>query len=261
MLTNFFISVLVRLQLGAAWLAAVEVENLVKLFGSVKALDGLSFKVYEGEVYGLIGPNGAGKTTTLRILATLLLPTKGSVRVFGLDVVSQASEVRRVIAYLAEDAGAYRNLTGYEYLSIIARIYFKSKQDAEEAVEWAAKASGLGERIHDKVKTYSKGMKRRLQVARVFMVNPKLAILDEPTAGLDVIHANYIRRLIRDQARKHGTTAVMSSHNMLEVEYVCDRVSLIDRGRIVAEGSPGELKTLWDASNLEEVFVKVVGVG
>jgi len=242
-------------------LVAVDVQNLVKVFGSFKALDGLSFQVEEGEVYGLIGPNGAGKTTTLRILATLLLPTSGVVKVFGYDVVSEASKVRRIIAYLAEEAGAYRNLTGREYLSIIARIYFGSKEEAYKAVEWAVKASGLGDKIRDKVKTYSKGMKRRLQVARVFMVRPRLAILDEPTAGLDVIHANYIRRLIRDYAREYGTTVVLSSHNMLEVEYICDRVALIDRGRIVAEGTPDELKSVWSASNLEEVFVKVVGSG
>ena len=242
-------------------MAAVEVQNLVKVFGSFKALDGLSFQVEEGEVYGLIGPNGAGKTTTLRILATLLLPTSGLVKVFGYDVVSEASKVRRIIAYLAEEAGAYRNLTGREYLSIIARIYFGSKEEAYKAVEWAVEASGLGDKIRDKVKTYSRGMKRRLQVARVFMVRPRLAILDEPTAGLDVIHANYIRRLIRDYARKYGTTVVLSSHNMLEVEYICDRVALIDRGRIVAEGTPDDLKSVWNASNLEEVFVKVVGSG
>jgi len=241
-------------------LFAVDIQNLVKLFGSVKALDGISFQVEEGEVYGLIGPNGAGKTTMLRILATLLLPTKGSAKVFGLDVVSQASEVRRIIAYLAEEAGAYRNLSGYEYLWIMAKIYFKSRQEAREAVDLAVEASGLGERVHDKVKTYSKGMKRRLQVARVFMAKPRLAILDEPTAGLDVIHANHIRRLVRDYTKEHNTTVIMSSHNMLEVEYICDRVALIDKGKMVAEGSPKELKTMWEASNLEEVFVKVVGV-
>jgi len=241
-------------------LAAVEAKNLVKLFGSVKALDELSFQVEEGEAYGLIGPNGAGKTTTLRILATLLIPTNGVAKIFGFDVVSQAPEVRRIIAYLAEEAGAYRNLTGYEYLSIIARIYFNSRQKAREAVDWASEASGLGDRIQDKVKTYSKGMKRRLQVVRVFMVRPRLAILDEPTAGLDVIHANYIRRLIRDYVRRHGTTVILSSHNMLEVEYICDRVALINKGRIIAEGSPKDLKAMWEASNLEEVFVKVVGV-
>ncbi len=241
-------------------LAAVEAKNLVKLFGSVKALDELSFQVEEGEVYGLIGPNGAGKTTTLRILATLLIPTNGVAKIFGFDVVSQAPEVRRIVAYLAEEAGAYRNLTGYEYLSIIARIYFNSRQKAREAVDWASEASGLGDRIQDKVKTYSKGMKRRLQVVRVFMVRPRLAILDEPTAGLDVIHANYIRRLIRDYVRRHGTTVILSSHNMLEVEYICDRVALINKGRIIAEGSPKDLKAMWEASNLEEVFVKVVGV-
>jgi ABC-2 type transport system ATP-binding protein len=240
---------------------AVDVRNLVKLFGSSKALDDLSFQVREGEVFGLIGPNGAGKTTALRILATLLLPTRGSVKIFGYDVISQATDVRRIIGYLAEDAGAYRNLSGLEYLSIMARVYFRSKNEALEAVNRAVDISGLGDKIHDKIKTYSKGMKRRLQIARVFMLKPKLAILDEPTAGLDVVHASYIRKLIKDYASKYGITVIMSSHNMFEVEYVCDRVALINKGRIVAEGTPDQLKTFWNASNLEEVFIKVVDIG
>jgi ABC-2 type transport system ATP-binding protein len=240
---------------------AVDVRNLVKFFGSFKALDGLSFQVKRGEVFGLIGPNGAGKTTALRILATLLLPTEGSVKVFGYDVISQAADVRRIMSYLAEDAGAYRNLSGLEYLSIMARIYFHSRDEALEAVDRAVDISGLSGKIRDKIKTYSKGMKRRLQIARVFMLKPKLAILDEPTAGLDVVHASYIRKLIKDYANKYTVTVIMSSHNMLEVEYVCDRIALINKGRIVAEGTPDQLKTFWNASNLEEVFIKVVDIG
>lgn len=239
---------------------AVDVRGLVKYFGPFKALDGISFQVKEGEVFGLIGPNGAGKTTALRIIATLLLPTEGSVRIFGYDVVSQAAIVRRMIGYLAEDAGAYRNLSGFEYLSVIARIYFKSKDEALKAVNTAVELSGLGDKIHSKIKTYSKGMKRRLQIARVFMLKPKLAILDEPTAGLDVVHASHIRRLIKEYADRYNVTVVMSSHNMLEVEYVCSRVALINKGRIVAEGTPDQLKTSWNVSNLEEVFIKVVNI-
>jgi len=131
----------------------VEVKGLVKQFGGLTALNGVSFSVDEGEIFGLIGPNGAGKTTTLRILATLLLPTSGYVSILGYDVVKEASKVRELSSYLAEDAGTYRNLTGYEYLSIVARIYFKSKRDAEEAVEEAARIYGLGDRIMDKIKT------------------------------------------------------------------------------------------------------------
>ena len=238
---------------------AVVVENLVKEFGKVRALDGVSFTVEEGEVFGLIGPNGAGKTTTLRILATLLVRTRGVVKIFGYDVVREAGKVRKIISYLPEEAGAYRNLSGYEYLNIVARLYFESKRDVEEAVEEAVKISGLGDRVHDKVKHYSKGMKRRLQIARVFMVKPKLAILDEPTAGLDVSHALYVRKLVRDYAREHGMTVILSSHNMLEVEHVCYRIALIYKGVIFESGEPEQLMEKYGAENLEEVFVRVVG--
>ncbi|MCD6464804.1 ABC transporter ATP-binding protein [Candidatus Bathyarchaeota archaeon] len=235
----------------------VEVRNLVKRFGNFVALKGVSFSVGEGEIFGLIGPNGAGKTTTLRILATLLLPTAGYVRVLGYDVVREASKIRSLISYLAEDAGTYRNLTGYEYLSIVAKIYFKSKIDVEEAVEEAVKISGLGERIMDKMKTYSKGMKRRIQIARVLMTKPKLAILDEPTAGLDVFHAQYVRKLIREHVSE-GRSIVLSSHNMLEVEHLCSRIAFIHHGQIIAEGEPQALKTKYEASNLEDVFMEVL---
>ncbi|RLG86020.1 MAG: multidrug ABC transporter ATP-binding protein [Thermoprotei archaeon] len=239
---------------------AVEVKELVKVYpGGVAAVRGLSFVVEEGEIYGLIGPNGAGKTTTLRIIATLLKPTSGSVRVFGLDVVREAPRVRRIISYLPEEAGAYRNLTGYEYLSFMARLYAASRRDAEEMVEEAIRISGLGDRIHDKVKTYSKGMKRRLLLARTLMVRPRLAILDEPTSGLDVIHALHVRRVIRDYARSHGVTVLLSSHNMLEVEYLCSRVGIVHQGRLVAEGEPRRLIEEHGVGNLEEVFAKVVG--
>ena len=236
---------------------AIEVKNLVKYFGNLLALKNVTFSVDEGEIFGLIGPNGAGKTTTLRILATLLLPTSGYVRVLGYDVIREASKIRSLISYLAEDAGIYRNLTGYEYLSIVARIYFESKTDAEEAVEEAVKLSGLGERITDKMKTYSKGMKRRIQIARVFMTKPKLAILDEPTAGLDVFHAQYVRKIIKEYTSE-GRSVILSSHNMLEVEHLCSRLALIHHGQIMALGEPQALKNKYGAPNLEDVFMKVV---
>ncbi|MBE0511785.1 ABC transporter ATP-binding protein [Candidatus Bathyarchaeota archaeon] len=238
---------------------AVEVNELVKVFGEVRALDGLSFQIRKGEIYGLIGPNGAGKTTALRITSTLLLPTSGTVKVFGHDVIDEASEVRRLITYLPEEAGAYKNLSGYEYLEFMAKFTAKNKETVKETVEVAAKISGLEERLKDKVKTYSKGMKRRLLVARALMTKPGLSVLDEPTSGLDVLHSVHVRGIIKQYVEKQGVTVLLSSHNMLEVEHLCDRVALINKGKIVAEGTPVELKDKYDAPNIEEVFAKVVG--
>ena len=237
----------------------VEAKNVVKDFGSVRALDGLSFKITKGEIFGLIGLNGAGKTTALRIVSTLLLPTSGTVTVFGRDVVEEASEVRNLLSYLPEEAGAYKNLSGLEYLRFMANFRTKNKAELQELVEAAAEISGLESRLKDKVKGYSKGMKRRLLVARALMTKPKLAILDEPNSGLDVLHSVHVRTLIKRYAKEYDVTVLLSSHNMLEVEYLCDRVALVDKGKIVVEGSPDQLKSKYDAVNLEEVFGEVVG--
>jgi len=240
--------------------STVEALDVVKVFGDIRALDGLSFSVKPTEIFGLIGPNGAGKTTALRVVSTLLLPTSGTVKIFGLDVVQQAAEVRKIISYLPEEAGAYRNLSGWEYLEFMARFNTKDKNETREMAREAAEITGLGERLKDKTKVYSKGMKRRLLVARALMNKPKLAILDEPTSGLDVLHAYHVREIIKRYVKEHGVTVLISSHNMLEVEHLCDRVVLINMGKIVAEGKPQELKEKFGSANLEEVFAKVVGL-
>lgn len=239
---------------------AIEASDVVKVFGGIRALDGLSFKVEPGEVYGLIGPNGAGKTTALRIVSTLLTPTSGTVKVFGHEIVNEAEEVRKIISYLPEEAGAYKYLSGLEYLEFMSKFYASSNDEAQRMVKEAAEISGLGERLKDKTKTYSKGMKRRLLIARALMVKPKLAILDEPTSGLDVIHAFHVREVIKKYAKEHGITVLLSSHNMLEVEHLCGRVALINKGKMMAEGEPEELKEKYESQNLEEVFAKVVKI-
>jgi len=239
---------------------AVEAKNVVKIFGNVKALDDLNFGVKKGEIFGLIGPNGAGKTTALRIVSTLILPTSGTVKVFGHDIVKDASEIRKLISYLPEEAGAYRNLSGFEYLQFMAKFNAHDDEMLRSMVNEAAQISGLGERLRERVKTYSKGMKRRLLVARALMTKPKLAVLDEPTSGLDVLHAYHVREVIKQYVKKHHVTVLLSSHNMLEVEHLCERVALINKGKIVAEGSPDELKAKFDVANLEEAFAKVVGL-
>ena len=238
---------------------AVDAKSLVKQFGNIRALDELSFQIKPGEIYGLIGPNGAGKTTTLRIICTLLLPTSGSIRVFDLDPVTQANQVRKIISYLPEEAGAYPNLSGNEYLEFMAKFNTKNQKELRETIKEAAKISGLGERLRDKAKTYSKGMKRRLLVARALMTRPKLAVLDEPASGLDVLHAYHVREIIKSYVKDHEVTVLLSSHNMLEVEYLCDRVALLNKGKLVVEGKPAELKQRYKSENLEEVFAKVVG--
>ncbi|MFP3879377.1 MAG: ABC transporter ATP-binding protein [Dehalococcoidia bacterium] len=235
---------------------AVEVRELVKDYGKFRAIDGISFEVNEGEIFGLIGPNGAGKTTALRVVATLLQITAGSVSVFGYQLPQEAGEVRKIISYLPEEAGAYKNLTGREYLNFIAK-FFSEGEEFENMVRRGFEISDLGERIDDKVDTYSKGMARRLLVGRALMVNPRLAILDEPTSGLDVVNAQEVRKIINDSVAG-GVVVLLSSHNMLEVELLCHRIALIDNGRIVAGGTAAELKREYDARNIEEAFVRAI---
>ena len=237
---------------------ALEVADLEKRYGAVTAVDGMSFHVDKGEVFGLIGPNGAGKTTTLRIVSTLILPSSGKAVILGHDVVREPDAVRPLISYLAEDAGTYRNLTGYEYLDIVSRLYFDSAEKSRIARDKAIEVSGLNGRIRDRMRTYSKGMKRRLQIARALMTEPKLAVLDEPTYGLDVVQSYRVRQMIMDFARNSGVAVLLSSHNMLEVEYLCDRVALVFGGKILETGRVRELVEDHGASNLEEVFMKVV---
>jgi len=236
--------------------SAVQATGLAKKFGNIQALYDVTFNIKEGEVYGLIGPNGAGKTTALRIFSTLILPTSGSATVFGLDVVKQSDQVRQILSYLPEEAGAYRNLSGQEYLQFMAKF---SGANTKQALAEAADICGLGDRLKDRAKTYSKGMKRRLLLARALMTKPKLAILDEPTSGLDVLHAYHIRQIIKRYVKQNGVTVLLSSHNMLEVEFLCDRVALVNKGRIVLEGRPADLKAQHGSLNLEEVFAKAVG--
>jgi len=236
---------------------AIEVKNLMKNYGNLRAIKGISFQEDVGEIFGLIGPNAAGKTTALRVISTLLTVTSGSIKIFGYDVTKQADKVRECISYLPEEAGAYKNLSGKDYLEFMAEFYSKNISEKVNITKKGVEIAQLGKRIKDKVSTYSKGMTRRLLLARALMIEPRLAILDEPTSGLDVINSQEIRKLIKSFA-KNGTTVLLSSHNMLEVDFLCDRISLIDEGLILETGSPQELKDKYQVQNIEEVFMEVV---
>lgn len=235
----------------------VTVEKLVKNYGSTKAVDRISFEVNAGEIFSLIGPNGAGKSTTLRMLATLLSPSGGQAKINGHNLTKEAHLVRQVISYLPEEAGAYKNLTGRQYLEFMAALFEYDKASYQKAIEFGTEVCGLGKRLQDKISTYSKGMTRKLLIARTVMTRPKLAILDEPTSGLDVVNAFEVRSIIKNLAQQ-GMAVLLSSHNMLEIEFLSDRVGLIDQGRILAIGTAPSLKKKYNAKNLEEVFVEIV---
>ncbi len=239
-------------------MSAIEVRDLWRSFGNKVVLKGVSFDVDEGEIFGLIGPNGAGKTTTLRIISTILKPDKGRVVVWGVDVVKEPAKARKIISYLPEESDVYLRLTGYENLKFFAMLYSKNNKEIEEMIEEGIRIADLGEAINRLTKTYSKGMRRRLALARTLMVKPKLAILDEPTSGLDVYSSINVRKVIKEFVKKTGSTVILSSHNMLEVEYLCDRVAFIADGKIISVGTPDELKETYGAENLEEAFVKAV---
>jgi ABC-2 type transport system ATP-binding protein len=231
----------------------LRVENLRKTYGSLEAVKGVSFKVDEGEIFALIGPNGAGKTTTLRIVATLLSLSGGEVTLAGYDLRKHPEKIRENISYLPEEAGAYKNLKGLEYLKFMAKFYADTPGQAEEIVKRAEGIADMGSRLGEKVGTYSKGMVRKLLLARALMTKPALAILDEPTSGLDVINSLEVREIIKKYARE-GISVLLSSHNMLEIEFLSDRVALIDKGLILDAGTSQGLKDKYQAPNLEVVF-------
>ncbi|KKR06101.1 MAG: ABC-type sodium efflux pump system, ATPase component [candidate division WS6 bacterium GW2011_GWF2_39_15] len=229
------------------------VTDLTKKYKDFKAVNSISFSIPKGEIFALIGPNGAGKSTTLKIIATILQPTSGKITLENKDFKNMRDDVRKMITYLPEEAGAYKNMKGIDYLNFMAQLYSTSKAEATEAIKFARELSDLGNKLRDKISTYSKGMTRKLLLARALMSKPKLAILDEPTSGLDVINALHIRRTIK-QMSKLGMTVLLSSHNMLEIEFLSDRVAIIDKGEIIEIGEPNELMKKHNAKNLEEVF-------
>jgi ABC-2 type transport system ATP-binding protein len=232
---------------------ALHVDNLKKTYGRYEAVKGISFQVEEGEIFALIGPNGAGKTTTLRVIATLLAPSGGEVTMAGYDLKKHPEKFRERISYLPEEAGAYKNLKGIDYLRFMARFYAETPARLEEIVTRARGIADLGDRLEVKVGTYSKGMVRKLLLARALMTKPHLAILDEPTSGLDVINSLEVREIIKRYARE-GISVLLSSHNMLEIEFLSDRVALIDKGLILDAGTAQSLKEKYKAGNLEVVF-------
>jgi ABC-2 type transport system ATP-binding protein len=220
-------------------------------------VNGLSITVAPGEVFGLLGPNGAGKTTTIKMLITLLPPTSGKARVAGLDVVSQAPAVRKVIGYVPQMLSADGTLTGYENLNVFAKLYELSCRQRRQRVEAALAFMGLEDSAHKLVRSYSGGMIRRLEIAQSLLHNPKVLFLDEPTIGLDPAARRAVWDYIGQLRERFGTTVVLTTHQMEEADLLCHEVAIMHQGRLVALGSPRELKSAIGrkGATLEDVFL------
>ena len=221
--------------------AAIEVSRLTKVYDRTKAVDDLSFHVAPGEIFGLLGPNGAGKSTTLRILITLLQPTSGTARVLGLDTVADADRVRQTIGYVPQERAIDRFLTGREHLELLANLYHLTPDQAAQRIPHLLKLVELEAHADRPAKTYSGGMKRKLDLACGLLPDPKILFLDEPTLGLDVQSRLRIWDHVRAM-RERGITVVMTTNYLDEADQLCDRIAIIDQGRIKALGSPTELK-------------------
>ncbi|CUQ66192.1 ATP-binding cassette domain-containing protein [Candidatus Nitrospira inopinata] len=220
---------------------AIEVNRLSKAYGAHQAVSDLSFHVYAGEIFGLLGPNGAGKSTTLRTLITLLHPTSGSASIFGHDTVREADTVRRLIGYVPQERAIDRFLTGREHLQLLSALYHLTKEEAAQRINELLKLVDLEAHADRPAKTYSGGMKRKLDIACGLLPDPKVLFLDEPTLGLDVQSRLRIWEYVR-MLKARGLTVVMTTNYLDEADQLCDRLAIIDGGRIKALGSPTELK-------------------
>src|ERR671911_1106452 len=221
----------------------------------VEAVRGVSFGIEQGELFGLLGPNGAGKTTTIKMLITLLIPTKGTASVLGFDVVKDAREVRRRIGYVfGGERGVYERLSGYDNLRYFAELYGVPPKEIRPRIDYLLELVGLKGREQERAEGYSRGMKQRLHIARGLLHDPPVVFLDEPTIGLDPVGARELRATIASLAEA-GKTILLTTHYMFEADSLCDRIAVINRGKIVAEGTPAHLKSRVASGSVVEVEV------
>jgi ABC-2 type transport system ATP-binding protein len=238
---------------------AIEVNNLTRNYDGLRAVDGISFSVEKGEIFGFLGPNGAGKTTTLRMLTGQLRPTAGTAKVAGYDIVRERQQLKPRIGVVFESQNIYERMSARENLAFFARLYRLRKARVEEVLSQV----GLTERSGDKVQKYSNGMKQRLLIARALLHEPEVLFLDEPTRGLDAHIARDIRSIVVGLARG-GMTVFLTTHYMEEADQLSQRVAFLDRGRLVALDTPARLKAVHgkdEKTTLEDIFIQLTGVG
>jgi ABC-2 type transport system ATP-binding protein len=237
----------------------IEVENLVKNYGDFAAVKEISFVVPAGKIFGFLGPNGAGKTTTIKMLTTVLKPSSGKIRVNGFDPTQQQRDVRRSFGIVFQDPSLDDELTAIENLNLHGVLYAVPRAERSERIRKLLEFVGLADRGKDLVKTFSGGMKRRLEVARALLHRPKILFLDEPTIGLDPQTRNGIWSYIHQLTIEQGVTVFFTTHYMEEADRVADEVAVIDHGKIVARGAPSELKEKTSSATLEDAFIALTG--
>ena len=237
----------------------IEVRALTKSFGEVEAVRGIDVDVAAGEVFAFLGPNGAGKTTTIKMLTTLLQPTSGTIRIDGLDPVKQQHEVRRRFGIVFQDPSLDGELSAEENLKLHAVLYDVPRRERLTRSEALLKQFELWDRRSQPVKTFSGGMRRRLEIARAFLHTPRILFLDEPTLGLDPQTRNALWAQVKAQNQAEGTTVFLTTHYMDEAQRVAQRIAIIDHGRIVAQGTSAELLAQTQTESLEDAFLKLTG--
>ncbi|HEY0457900.1 MAG TPA: ATP-binding cassette domain-containing protein [Pyrinomonadaceae bacterium] len=237
----------------------IKVENLVKKFGDAAAVDDVSFEVETGEIFAFLGPNGAGKTTTIKMLTTLLKPTGGRITLDGLDPTLTPNEARRRFGIVFQDPSLDDQLTALENMELHGVLYHVPRKIRHERTEMLLKLFELWERRDAYVKEFSGGMKRRLEIARGFLHTPKILFLDEPTLGLDPQSRNQLWTHVKNLNKEEGVTVFLTTHYMDEAERVAGRIAVIDHGKIIAQGSPEELKEQTGTDSLEDAFLALTG--
>lgn len=234
------------------------IEGLTKDYGDVRAVDNLTLNVSEAEVFGLLGPNGSGKTTTINCLTGLLKPTQGTIRVGGFDVQAEGQKAREIVGVSPQETAVYSYLTGRENVQLFGELYSVPRATLGPRVDYVMEKMGLMDEAGRRVGKYSGGMKRRVSIAMALVTDPRIILLDEPTVGMDP----QSRRAVWDfilELRDKGKTVVLTTHYMEEAEELCDNVGIIDHGKLIALGSPADLRAKYGAKNLEDVFIQLTG--
>lgn len=238
---------------------AIEVQNLTKRFSEKTAVDNISFKVKKGEIFAFLGPNGAGKSTTIKILTTIQQPSSGTMSVGGFDVQQNKDDVRRSIGVIFQDNSVDNELTAYENMYYHAVLYGIPRAERKGRIDELLDYVGLLGRKDDIMKTFSGGMKRRVEIARGLLHSPKILFLDEPTLGLDVQTRNFLWSHIRKVNKEHGLTVFFTTHNMDEAEKIAHTVAIIDKGKILIDDTTKRIKTRTKTKTLEKAFLKLTG--
>lgn len=237
----------------------IEIKNLTKKFKDFVAVDDINFEVKKGEIFAFLGPNGAGKTTTIKMLTTLADPTSGKILINGYNPTNNSDKVRSSFGIVFQDPSLDDDLTAYENLDMHGMLYKVKRKDRKKRIEEMLKFVELWDRRKDLVKHFSGGMKRRLEIARGFMHHPKILFLDEPTIGLDPQTRNHIWDYLKKMNKEEGITVFLTTHYMEEADKVCDKIAIIDHGKIIAQGTSEELKKQTQKASLEDAFLALTG--